>query len=46
MQHSGISAHPVYQPKSGFMRWLERRLPIGGLVYSSFVVYPTPRNLN
>src|SRR5690348_18121724 len=46
MQHSGMSAHPVYQPKNGFMRWLERRLPIGGLVYSSFVVYPTPRNLN
>jgi ubiquinol-cytochrome c reductase cytochrome b/c1 subunit len=25
---------------------MERRLPIAGLVYSSFVVYPTPRNLN
>ncbi len=40
---SGLS---TYQPKSAFMQWLERRLPIGGLVYSSFVVYPTPRNLN
>ena len=28
------------------MRWLERRLPVGGFVYSSFIVYPTPRNLN
>ena len=28
------------------MKWMERRLPIAGLVYSSFVVYPTPRNLN
>ena len=28
------------------MKWLERRLPVGALVHSSFVVYPTPRNLN
>src|SRR5437763_382112 len=41
-----MSGHPTYQPQSAFMRWLERRLPIGGLVYSSFIVYPTPRNLN
>jgi len=36
----------TYQPKSGFGKWFEARLPIGGLVHSSFVVYPTPRNLN
>jgi ubiquinol-cytochrome c reductase cytochrome b/c1 subunit len=41
-----MSGHPSYQPQSAFMRWMERRLPIGGLVYSSFVAYPTPRNLN
>src|SRR6195256_5604168 len=35
-----------YQPQGRFMQWLERRLPIGGLIHSSFVVYPTPRNLN
>ena len=28
------------------MHWLEHRLPIGGLIHSSFVAYPTPRNLN
>jgi ubiquinol-cytochrome c reductase cytochrome b/c1 subunit len=28
------------------MRWLERRLPIASFLYSSFVGYPTPRNLN
>jgi len=28
------------------MKWMERRLPIAGLVHSSFIVYPTPRNLN
>ncbi len=41
-----MSGHQTYQPQSAFMRWMERRLPIAGLVYSSFVVYPVPRNLN
>jgi len=41
-----MSGHSTYQPQNGFMKWLERRLPIAGLVYSSFVAYPTPRNLN
>jgi ubiquinol-cytochrome c reductase cytochrome b/c1 subunit len=36
----------IYKPQSPVMQWLERRLPIASLVYSSFVVYPTPRNLN
>ena len=29
-----------------FAKWFESRLPIIGLVHSSFVAYPTPRNLN
>jgi ubiquinol-cytochrome c reductase cytochrome b/c1 subunit len=41
-----MSGHTIYQPQNAFMRWLERRLPIVGLVHSSFVVYPIPRNLN
>ncbi len=41
-----MSGHQTYQPQSAFMQWMERRLPIAGLVYSSFVAYPTPRNLN
>src|SRR6266851_3690580 len=41
-----MSGHSTYQPQSAFMQWLERRLPIAGLVYSSFIAYPTPRNLN
>src|SRR5438105_4917248 len=41
-----MSGHSTYQPKNAFMQWMERRLPIAGLVYSSFIVYPTPRNLN
>jgi ubiquinol-cytochrome c reductase cytochrome b/c1 subunit len=41
-----MSGHSTYRPQNGFMKWLERRLPIGGLIHSSFVAYPTPRNLN
>ena len=41
-----MAATSSYQPKSGFAKWLEARLPIIGLVHSSFVVYPVPRNLN
>ena len=41
-----MSGHSTYQPQRPFMRWMERRLPIAGLMYSSFVAYPTPRNLN
>src|SRR6188474_498680 len=41
-----MSGHSTYQPQSAFMKWMERRLPIAGLVHSSFVVYPVPRNLN
>src|ERR1700740_3501561 len=41
-----MRGNPHYQPQSAFMRGMEGRLPIGGLIYSSFVVYPTPRNLN
>src|SRR5438045_7793061 len=41
-----MSGNSTYQPQSPFMRWFERRLPIVGLIYSSFVVYPIPRNLN
>jgi len=41
-----MSGHSTYQPQGAFMKWMERRLPIAGLIYSSFVAYPTPRNLN
>src|SRR5829696_9115382 len=41
-----MNGHTTYQPQNAFMRWFERRLPIVGLVHSSFVAYPTPRNLN
>ena len=41
-----MHGHSSYQPRSAFMKWLERRLPIASLIYDSFVAYPTPRNLN
>ena len=41
-----MSGTSTFEPQSPFLRWLERRLPIASLVHSSFVAYPTPRNLN
>jgi len=41
-----MSGHSTYEPKSGITRWLDQRLPVGRLVWDSFVDYPTPRNLN
>jgi quinol-cytochrome oxidoreductase complex cytochrome b subunit len=41
-----MSGHSTYQPQGRLMKWLEARLPLGGLIHSSFVAYPTPRNLN
>src|ERR671934_45478 len=41
-----MSGQSTYQPQSPALKWIERRLPIMGLVHSSFVAYPTPRNLN
>jgi ubiquinol-cytochrome c reductase cytochrome b/c1 subunit len=41
-----MSGEPTYVPKSQLGKWLEYRLPIGGLLHSSFVVFPNPRNLN
>ncbi len=41
-----MSGHSTYQPQNGFLQWIEKRLPIGGLIHSSFIAYPTPKNLN
>src|ERR687893_3075329 len=41
-----MSQHPTaYVPKSAFAKWFESRLPVAGLVHSSFVAFPVPRNL-
>ena len=41
-----MSGPSTYQPQNAFLKWFEARLPIGSLIHSSFVVYPTPKNLN
>ncbi|MCP8937008.1 cytochrome b/b6 [Alsobacter sp. SYSU M60028] len=41
-----MSGHSTYVPKSAVGRWFESRLPVMGLLHSSFVVFPNPRNLN
>jgi len=38
--------HSTYEPRTGFEKWLDSRLPILRLAYDSFVDYPTPKNLN
>ena len=37
---------PQYEPQNGVLRWIESRLPIGGLLFGTAVSFPTPRNLN
>ena len=41
-----MSGPSTYEPKTGFTRWMDARLPIIRLGYDSFVDFPTPRNLN
>jgi ubiquinol-cytochrome c reductase cytochrome b/c1 subunit len=41
-----MSGPSTYVPKSAIGRWFESRLPLFGLVHSSFIAYPVPRNLN
>jgi quinol-cytochrome oxidoreductase complex cytochrome b subunit len=41
-----MSGEATYAPKSRAAKWFESRLPVGGLLHSSFVVFPNPRNLN
>jgi ubiquinol-cytochrome c reductase cytochrome b subunit len=41
-----MSGPSTWTPKSALGRWFESRLPIGGLIHSSFIAYPVPRNLN
>ena len=42
-----MSGHEsTYEPKTGFTKWLDTRLPVVRLVHDSFVDFPTPKNLN
>jgi ubiquinol-cytochrome c reductase cytochrome b/c1 subunit len=41
-----MSEHATtYVPRSAFAKWFESRLPLAGLVHSSFIAFPVPRNL-
>ncbi len=41
-----MSGHSTYEPKSGFERWLDVRLPILRFANDTMVTFPTPKNLN
>jgi len=41
-----MSGPSTYNPKSGFERWLDVRLPLPRLLHDTIHTFPTPRNLN
>jgi quinol-cytochrome oxidoreductase complex cytochrome b subunit len=41
-----MSGPSTYEPKTGFERWLDQRLPLFRMIHDTAVDYPTPRNLN
>ncbi|HEX8232987.1 MAG TPA: cytochrome b N-terminal domain-containing protein [Caulobacteraceae bacterium] len=41
-----MSGHSTYEPKTGFERWLDTRLPIMRMAHDTALSYPTPKNLN
>ena len=41
-----MSGPSTYEPKSGFEKWLDVRLPILRFANDTMVTFPTPRNLN
>ena len=38
-----MHGHSTFEPKNGFVKWLEARLPIFSFMHGSFVAYPTPQ---
>jgi quinol-cytochrome oxidoreductase complex cytochrome b subunit len=41
-----MSGHSTYEPKTGFERWLDTRLPIVRFANDTILTFPTPKNLN
>jgi ubiquinol-cytochrome c reductase cytochrome b subunit len=41
-----MSGHSTYEPKTGFERWLDMRLPIIRMAHDTALAFPTPKNLN
>jgi quinol-cytochrome oxidoreductase complex cytochrome b subunit len=41
-----MSGHSTYEPKTGFERWMDMRLPILRMAHDTALSFPTPKNLN
>ena len=41
-----MSGHSTYEPKTGFERWMDMRLPVIRMAHDTIVSFPTPKNLN
>jgi quinol-cytochrome oxidoreductase complex cytochrome b subunit len=41
-----MSGPSTYNPKSGFEKWIDQRLPLPRLLHDTVHTFPTPRNLN
>jgi len=41
-----MSGHSTYEPKTGFERWMDMRLPILRMAHDTAINFPTPKNLN
>src|SRR6201991_1705152 len=41
-----MSGHSTYEPKTGFERWLDMRLPLIRFGMDTVINFPTPKNLN
>ncbi|RAK60128.1 cytochrome b/b6 [Phenylobacterium hankyongense] len=41
-----MSGHSTYEPKTGFERWMDMRLPIIRMAHDTALSFPTPKNLN
>ena len=41
-----MSGHSTYEPKTGFERWMDMRLPVIRMAHDTIVTFPTPKNLN
>jgi quinol-cytochrome oxidoreductase complex cytochrome b subunit len=41
-----MSGPSTYNPKPGFEKWLDQRLPLPRLMHDTILTFPTPRNLN
>ena len=41
-----MSGPSTYNPKSGFEKWIDQRLPVVTMMQKEYGTFPTPRNFN